>query len=213
MTDFYDRLEAQLADATARGVRRRRGPRRVSRSRWRGDWLAVAVALVVVAVFVGLGDRRAGLRPLRPAGPAVVVNYGSGRLPALSGEMVCDTDLTPAGADRSLRGVVVVNTRPPTRYAFSLTASGLSRTVGSGAYAVWLAPATRLSSGAYQLLSSQAALFVGVIQPTVGPSGRVAVQGLLPPSAGGDYLVRLTFQARPSSRTSGRTILQGFIGL
>jgi hypothetical protein len=127
--------------------------------------------------------------------------------------MVCDTDLTPPTADRSLRGVVVVNTRPPTRYAFSLTALGLSHTVGSGVYAVWLLPSTLLSSGDYQLLSSQTPLFVGVIRPTVGPGGRLAVEGLLPKSAGGAYLVRLTFQPRPSSHTPGRTVLQGFIGL
>jgi len=217
MADFYDRLEAQLTDATARGVRRRGWPRRVSRPRWRGDWLvglaAVAVTLVVVAGFIGLGDRRDRQRHLRPAGPAVVVNYGSHRLPALGGVMVCDTDLRPPAAGRSRRGSFVVNTRPPTRYAFSLTASRLSGTVGSGVYAVWLLPATRLPSGAYQLLSSQTPLFVGVIRPTVGPGGRLAVQGLLPQAANGDYLVRLTVQPQPSSHTPGRTILQGFIGL
>ncbi len=218
MTDFYDRLEAQLADAAARGVRRRGSPLRVSTPRWRGDWLvgaaALAVTLVVVAVFISLGGgRRSGQRPVRPAGPAVVVNYASRPLPALGGVTVCDTDLRPAGFDRSLHGSLVVNTRPPTRNAFSLTASGLSRTVGSGVYAVWLAPATRLSSGAYELLSSQAPLFVGVIRPTVGPSGRLSVQGLFPQSAGGDYLVRLTVQPRPSSQTPGRTVLQDFIGL
>jgi hypothetical protein len=217
MTDFYDRLEAQLADATARGVRRRGWPRRTSTPRRRGDWLAgaaaLAVTLVVAAVFIGLGDRRAAQRHVRPAGPAVVVNHGSGRLPTLGGVMVCDTDLTPPGADRSLRGVVVVHTRPPTRYAFSLTATGLSRPAGSGVYALWLLPATQSPSGGYQLLSGPAALFVGVIRPTVGPNGRLAIEGLLPQSASGDYLVRLTVEPRPSSHTPGRTILQGFIGL
>jgi hypothetical protein len=216
MTDFYDRLEAQLADATARGVRRHGWPLRVPTPRWRGDWLAaaaaVAVTLIVVAVFIGLGDRRAAQRHVRPAGPAVVVNYGSGRLPALGGVMVCNADLSPPRPG-SPRGVVVVNTRPPTRYAFSLTASGLARTAGSGVYAVWLVPATQLPFGGYQLLRSQAELFVGVIRPTVGPSGRLAVEGLLPQSASGDYLVRVTLQPHPSSRTPGRTILQGFIGL
>ncbi|MGO9958079.1 MAG: hypothetical protein ACLP50_19270 [Solirubrobacteraceae bacterium] len=218
MADFYDRLEAQLTDATARGVRRIGWPRPTSTRRWRGDWLAgaaaLAVTLIVVAVFIGLGaGPRAGHRHLRPAGPAVVVNYRSHRLPALGGQLECATDLTPPTADRSQRGAFVVNTRPPTRYSFSLTASGLSRTVGSALYAVWLLPATQLSSGAYQLLSWQAPLLVGVIRPTVGATGRLAVQGLLPQSAAGAYLVRLTLQPRASSRTPGRTILQGSIDL
>ncbi len=216
MADFYDRLELALADATERGVRRRVRVR--GSMRRRGDWLAAAAALAVTVAVVAViaivaGDHRLGQRPVNRSQPAVVTNYGPHRLPVLGGQMVCDTELRAPGGGGSARGVVVVNTRPPTRFVFSLTASGLAPNARANAYAVWLLPATRLASGAYQLLSGQTLLLVGVVRPSVARTGLVAVEGLLPQSASGDYLMRLTLQPRPSSRTPGPTVLQGFIGL
>ncbi len=216
MADFYDRLEVALADATEAGVRRRVRVR--GSVRGRGDWLAAAaalavtVAVVAVIVIVG-GDHRGGHRFVNRSLPAVVTNYGPRRLPALGGQRVCDTALRAPRGGGSARGVVVVDTRPPTRFVFSLTASGVAPNAGADVYAVWLVPATRLGSGAYRLLAGQAPLFVGVVRPSVTRGGRVGVEGLLPQSASGDYLLRLTRQPRPSSTAPGQVVLQGFIGL
>ncbi len=218
MADFYDRLELALADATERGARRRVGVR--GSIRRRGDWLAgagaLAVTAAVVVIAIAAGDHRGAQHPVNRSQPAVVTNYGPHRLPGLGGQPVCDTELRAPRAPRAgsaARGVLVVNTRPPTRFVFSLTASGVAPTADAQIYAVWLLPATRLSSGAYQPLAGQTPLFVGVIRPPVAHTERLAVEGLLPQSASGDYLLRLTRQPRPSATTPGTTVLQGFIGL
>jgi hypothetical protein len=217
MAGYYDRLEAQLADATERGAPRRRFAPRPSGPRLRTDLVAVSLALaacvVVVVVFLGLGARH---RPAEHVGThglglTVIRNYAPAKLPALSGQMVCDTTLQPPGGAKSPSATMVVNTRPPTRYVFSITASGLKPNVGGSVYAVWLRPAVLTSTGSYQVIKYDRPEFIGLIKPSVAGDGRVAAEGLLPQAAGGAYEVVITLQPDPSAKTPGRTVLQGDI--
>jgi hypothetical protein len=129
----------------------------------------------------------------------------------LPGQMVCNTSLEPPGGGKSPSGTVVVNTRPPTRYVFSIIASGLKPNVGGSVYAVWLRPAVQTTSGVYRLIRSEPPEFVGLINPSVAGDGRLAAEGLLPQDANGDYEVLITLEPNPSAKTTGRTVLQGDI--
>jgi hypothetical protein len=228
MAGYYDRLEAQLARATARGAAGRAAWRlRLPRIRMNvvAGALGVAAVVAVVAVFVGLDTPRRLARtvvspPLGSAvkrgrsGPEVIRNYAPGPAPALGGQMVCDAALQPPPGGGSRSGTVIVNSRPPNRFAFSITASGLPPTDHGKGYAVWIVPAVRTTSGAYELPGgasagrglSRYAELVGVIKP--GPAnGKVSAEGLMPTDASGAELLILTLPGRIPTRI----FLEGYI--
>jgi hypothetical protein len=104
VSDYYDRLQAQLMQATARPLpRARRAP--MARWRPRDDLFAVAaalaVAVVVAAVFIGLRPSARRIKhPPAQHGLAVVHNYGDRALPPLGGAFSCETRLAPRGSTR-----------------------------------------------------------------------------------------------------------------
>jgi hypothetical protein len=226
MGGYYERLEAQLAQATERGVRRRgiavlRISRWRVRLRFRSDWVAGAAALTVVVavvvVFLGVRSEHAH-RPARrvvgthpgAAGLPVIRNFAPGAVPALGGQLFCNASLHSPGGAASPAASVVVNTRPPTRYVYSITASGLMPSRPGEVYEVWALPETSpaLGSGTYQLLTSQPPVLLGVIKPSVGRDGRLAAEGLVPQSLNGQYRMVITIQPR-AMKTPGHVVLEG----
>jgi hypothetical protein len=230
MAGYYDRLEAELERATARGAAGGRVPWGVRLPRIRMDVVAVALGVAAVvavaAVFVGLGrSHRLARQVARPPMPSnvrhapstarVIRNYAPGRAPALGGERMSSTALRPPGARGSRSGVVTVNYTPPNRFAFSISAFGLPpKARGARDYAVWIVPAVRTSSGAIQVQGGAAsgpglspyAERVGVIKP--GPAnGRISAQGVLPSDVGGAVLLILT----PSGPAPTRIILEAYV--
>ena len=225
MAGYYDRLEAELARATARGAVRGRVRWWVQLPRIRMDVaavaLGVAVAVAVVAVVVGLGiSHRLAKPPVGStvgrglSGSHVIRNYAPGRAPALGGQRMWDAALRPPrGGARS--GTVIVSKTARNRYRFSITASGLPpANPAAGGYAVWIMPAVQTSSGAIQVQGGAAsgpglspyAQLVGVIKP--GPAnGRISAEGVLPADATGANLLILT----PSGPIPTRIILEGYI--
>ena len=105
MSDYYDRLQEQLMQATARPLPRARRAL-IALGRLRGDHFAIAAAVAagaaVAAIFIGLRASARQVEPL-PAqrGLAVVHNHVNGTLPALGGSPQCETKLLPAQADRT----------------------------------------------------------------------------------------------------------------
>lgn len=225
MAGYYDRLETQLAWATARGAAGGRVPWRARLPRIRMDVVAVAlgvaVVVAVVAVVVGLGtSHRLAQPPVGStvrrglSGPHVLRNYAPGRAPALGGQRKYEAALRPPrGGSRS--GTVIINKSAPNRFPFSITAFGLPRTSSDAkGYAVWIVPAVQTSSGAIQVQGGAAsgsglspyAELVGVIKP--GPAnGRVSAEGVLPADASGANLLIIT----PSGPTPTRIILEAYI--
>lgn len=201
MADFYDRLEAQLADATERGVSRRRVAVRWTVPRLRADLvavaLAVAVTVLVAAAFIGIGasDRNRQRAASVTNGLPVLRNYPTGKLPPLPGQMVCNTTLSAPGGAKSPSATAQINNLPPTRYVLRIRASGLKPNVNGSVYEVWIE-------------QGQTAMFIGVIDPVVGRDGTFAAQGLLPQDASGGELV-VTEQPTASAKTPGRTVLKG----
>ena len=251
MSDYYDRLQAQLMQATARPLPR---GRRAPMGRWRpsGDLFAVAAALAlavaVAGVFIGLRpSARRVKHPPTQHGLAVVHNYGSRALPPLGGAFSCETRLAPARVSPSraptpwncyltgtrpagsmrgsrARGTVIVNVRPAVGDVFSIDASGLPPSTSGGDYAVWLlsgrSPGASCSSDGcpisrYSLIPGRRPAFVGIVAPSVGASGRLRADGLIPAlsarQATGSYLFAVTRQARPSNTSLGRVVLQGWL--
>jgi hypothetical protein len=236
MAGYYDRLEAELARATARGAAGRRVAWRLRPPRIRMDVVAVALGaaavVAVAAVFIGLAtSHRLARHVVAPAvrsnvsrglsGSQVIRNYAPGPAPALGGQRMWDAALRPPGTRGPRSGTVIVSKSAPThkgartRYRFSMTASGLPPTnPAARGYAVWIIPALQTSSGAIQVQGGTAsgpgvspyAELVGVIKP--GPAnGRISAEGVLPADASGANLLIVT----PSGPTPTRIILQGYI--
>jgi hypothetical protein len=166
VNDYYDRLEQQLMEATARPwPRTLRGPS----ARWgpRRDLLALAAGLAVAAgvaaIFIGVRPAARPATQLRPQQRlAIVHNYVNRAPPPLGGAFSCETRLAPARVDPSrapipwncyvtgvseraaplrgpgARGTVVVNLKPPSGDVFSMDASALPPSASGGDYAVWL---------------------------------------------------------------------------
>jgi hypothetical protein len=229
-----ERLRAQLGFDPERGWRAEAIVDRRSRRsrRIRMDVVAVALGVAVVvavaAVFVGLGTGHrlahhvaappvgsTGRRGL--SGSHVIKNYAPGRAPALGGQRMWKATLHPPGDLGFRGGTVIVNksARAPTRYLFSITASGLPPTnPATKGYAVWIVPAVQTSSGAIQVQGGGAsrpglspyAELVGVIKP--GPAnGRISAEGVLPADASGANLLIIT----PSGPIPTRIILKAYI--
>jgi hypothetical protein len=227
MPGYYEELETQLARATERGPRRRGlfapriGAVRFGR-RLRADWIAVGLAIacsvVVALVFTQVGVERkpAPGRTTHPAHagrPPVVRNYAPGTPPAMGGEPFCNASLTAPNGAATPTGMVVVNTRPPARYVYRITASGLAPSRHAEVYEVWLRPATRAPNGAFIPLNGEAPVLLGQIAPPIGPSGRLVAQGV---SGNGltssDYILLITVQ-HESAKAPGRVVLEGDLPL
>jgi hypothetical protein len=250
VSDYYDRLETQLMEATARPwPRALRVPTRPSRPR--RDLFALvaglAITAAVAAIFIRLRpSARPAKRVLAPHRLAVVHNYVSGAVPPLGGAFSCESRLAPPQADPSkvprpwscyltvgiatgagprqdpgLGGTVVVNVKPPSGMVFSIDASGLTPIPSAGDYAVWLLPGRSRGGSCgcpairYSLISRRRPAFLGIVTPPVGANGRLRVEGLMPTlseqQATGAYLFVVTRQARPSNKSLGRVVLEGWL--
>jgi hypothetical protein len=213
MADYYDRVEAQLAQLTERGAYRhlRTSPRAFSGVTVR--YLAVAAsALVVVAVgavFLSAGTTHR--LPRHVAGganaPATIRNFSPATAP--SGLLVTSTDLTPANGGKSPTGKAAVYDKPPNRYELSITASRLTPTRPGDVYAVWLSQIVDTASGTYH---PHAPELVGLISPSLERDGKLAAESLVPQDAnGGAYEILITMQPAGSTKAPGRTVLRGIL--
>ena len=211
---YYDRLEVQLDLATRRGVRRRH---RVPMGKGVGDWLAVTVGVAITAAvalaFIGLRPGGRLAHPHIGAGLPTLRNYAPGRTPPARGRLVCNADLAAPGHRTGARGIVVIRVGTATHYRFSIAASGLSRYRGQNTYELWLRSATATGSSGYELLRSSPPQFLALIQPAIGRDGRLNVEGVVPQTLSGAYLLMITVQAHPSATMVGRPVLEGFIAL
>ena len=223
MIDYYDRLETQLAELTAKGAHRRRRMWRGSLPRMRLGLVAVVAAvLIVVAVGTVLLSAGTSQRPSHQVttlrhGPPVVRNYYPGALPPPSGPLVCNADLeppgTPPGIERGRHGMVIAYSKPPTGSEFTITATGLKPNAAGDVYAVWALPAVSLTSGGYQVIKPETPQLLGVIKPGVGSSGKLAAQGVAPGNVPPVLELVLTLQPRGSLNRLGRIVLSGFAPL
>lgn len=219
MADYYDRLETQLAELTARGAHRRRRlsvvPPRIS---IRGEFVAVAAtALIVIAVAAAVLGTRGGhhrSHPVPPVSktahePTVLRNVYPAALPAPSGQLICESPLTAPRGRGSASGEVRFYSAPPTSTEMFLTARGLRHISSKQRYAVWLLPASSTLSGGYVLQHGATPQLLGVIEPPAGASGRAAVRAVLSASVQGPYEFLVTLQSHPSARGPGVTVLRG----
>jgi hypothetical protein len=221
MADYYARLESQLVAATKRGAHRRRWlPFRLPALAVRVELAAVAASALIVAVVVATvlivgagrhGSRVAPAVPHGPGGAAVFRNVYPAPLPAAPGALVCESPLRLPGNGRSGHGEARFYARPPTRYELFLTASGLRPIPSRQIYAVWVLPAVRTLSGGYQLMGSATPELLGVVEPSVGPAGRLTVAAVLPRALNGAYKMLLTVQPRSSLSGPDGVVLSGFI--
>lgn len=221
MAGYYDRLEDQLARATARGVPRRRLAARLGLPHPRWQWLGAAAAVAVcvavsLAVIVGLHSghhQRSSVVPgHRHAQPPVIHNYAPGKAPALGGQLFCDATLTAPRGTGSARGTIVVHTGTGASYVYSLTGSGLKPAPAGESYEVWLIPEVSLTSGGYQRERGVAPSRLGVIAPPVAADGLLAARGTIPLRFTGTYRILITVQRR-SANSPGRVLLRGDVPL
>jgi hypothetical protein len=221
MAGYYDRLEDQLARATARGVpHRRRLPRpQLPRARW--SWLAaaatvavcIAVSLVVIVGARSTHPNRSATVPQHVhASLPVIRNYAPGEVPPLGGQLFCDATLAAPHGSGSAKGSVVVHSGSGASYVYSLTARGLKPAPAGESYEVWTIPEVNLSTGGYQLQSGARPTLLGVITPTIGADGRLAAKGTLPLSDNGTYRLLITVQ-RQHVKSPGHVVLTGDIPL
>jgi hypothetical protein len=112
-------------------------------------------------------------------------------------------------------GTAIVSIKPPFGLVFSIDVSGLPRSPRGGDYSVWLLSGRRNLAGHYSLVPGLRPTFVGIVTPPVGAGGRLRAQGLIPTlsvqQATGSYLLVVTRQARPSSKSLGRIVLKGWM--
>jgi hypothetical protein len=221
MADHYDRLEDQLARATARGVPRRRLAVRLGLPRPRWQWLGAAAAVAVcvavsLAVIVGLHSRHhqpsAVVPGHRHTQPPVIRNYAPGKVPALGGQLFCDATFTAPRGKGSAKATIVVHTGTGASYVYSLTGTGLKPAPAGDSYEVWTIPETNGAFGGYQLQRGVPPTRLGVITPPVAADGLLAARGTIPLSFSGTYRVLITVQRR-SANSPGRVVLRGDIPL
>ena len=113
------------------------------------------------------------------------------------------------GGSRS--GVIQVNAatiRGVNQSPFSIVARGLVPSARVGDYAVWITQVDGLGSEAVPVPGAKPRLLT-VIDPGVGRTGKVAVEGVIPSDITGTYLIRLTLQPHSEVTTPGRTVLEG----
>jgi hypothetical protein len=221
MPDYYDRLETQLSELTARGVHRRR---RVSValpamrfSAGLGNVVALTasglVAGVVVAALLTAGsrpDRSHQLRPVRPAEPPVIRNLYPTALPAPSGRLSFAGRLVSPRKRKTPSGEVRFYTVSSIRTEMILNASGLRKLRAGDLYAVWLVPGI-VQSGDYQVGGWPPQL-VGVLDLSVGSSGHLTIMRLFSDASfGGVYKLEITVQPRASMTAPGSVELERFV--
>jgi hypothetical protein len=54
---------------------------------------------------------------------------------------------------------------------------------------------------------------LGLVKPVVGPDGKLAAEGLLPPDVNGAYLMLVTLQAHGMVNAPGKTVLGSYVAL
>jgi hypothetical protein len=222
MADYYDRLEEQLARATARGVPGRRLVRRPSLPHPRAQWLGVAAAVAVcvavsLAVIVGMHSgqhNQSAVVSVRhhQAQPPVIRNYAPGKVPALGGHLFCDATFTPPRGKGSAKATMVVHTGTGASYVYSLTGGGLKPAPAGDSYEVWTIPEISGALGGYQLQRGVAPTRLGVITPSVAGDGLLAARGTIPLSFSGTYRVLITVQPR-SAKSPTHVVLRGDVPL
>jgi len=221
MADYYDRLEQQLARATARGVPRRRLVARLGRPRPRLQWLGAAAAVAVcvavsLAVILGVHSahhhRSAVIPDHHHAQLPVIRNYAPGPVPPLGGQLFCDATFSPPRGKGSAKATIVVHTGPSGTYVYSLTGKGLKPAPAGESYEVWTIPEANEVSGGYQLERGVAPTRLGVIAPPVAADGLLAAAGTISTSYSGSYRVLITVQRR-SAKSPGRVVLSADVPL
>jgi hypothetical protein len=200
--------------------------RRVIVGRLRAEAIALIGAVLVVvgvaAVILSVGAQRPAAPARHPlpkaAGPRVIRNFWPGKPPPLPGQTVCNANLAPPGALPGLGGrrsgvftanaavIGGVNESP-----FSITAGGLAPNPHNSAYAVWLEPAVRTTSGGYVIVKPIRPVLLGVIKPGVARGGRLEAEGVAPANITGDYLLLITLERGAKPTTPGRIVLEGFV--
>ena len=220
MSDYYDRLEEQLARATARGVPRRQPLPRLGRPRPRWQWLGAAAAAAVcaaVALAVIFGVRGAShhQRAVTPGHHhpqlPVIHNYAPGKVPALGGQLYCDATFKPPRGTGSAKATIVVN-QGGASYVYSLTGRGLKPAPAGETYEVWTIPEANGAFGGHQLQRGVAPTLLGVIAPPVAADGLLAARGTIPLSYTGTYRVLITVQPR-AAKSHGRVVLRADVPL
>jgi hypothetical protein len=221
MADYYARLEEQLVAATERGAHRRRRlwvrlpalPLRVELVALAASVLIVAAVAAAVLLIAGgrHGSHTAPAVPHGPGGAAVLRNIYPAPLPAPPGGFICESPLRPVGQGGSAHGEARFYAQPPTRYALFLTASHLRPIPPRELYAVWVLPEVTMATGGYQVMSSAKPELLGVIEPSVGVSGRLTVAAVLPQALQGTYKMMLTVQPRSSLTRPEGVVLSGFV--
>jgi hypothetical protein len=220
MVDYYDRLETQLATLTERGAHRRRRGWWPNVPRIRLELVAVAAALlVVVAVGVVLLTAGASHRPSHQVttvrhGPPAIRNYYPQTVPPPSGPLVCNADLEPPGTapgiQRPTHGMLIAYSVAPTGTELTLTATGLKPNAGKDVYAVWALAAVSLVPNGYQLTRPEQPQLIGVVEPGVGSSGKLAAEAMAPTNVPSTLELLVTLQPHGSLKRPGRIVLSGF---
>jgi hypothetical protein len=126
----------------------------------------------------------------------------------MAGQLFCDAALAAPGGAAVPAGAITVNSVPPTKSVYTITASGLKPSTGGDVYEVWALPEVRLTTGGYQLIKSEPPVLLGVIRPSVGAPGRLAVEGVLPQAFTGSYRTVITLQP-PSVHRPVNVVLHG----
>jgi hypothetical protein len=220
MADYYDRLERQLAELTARGAHRgRRRPRGLPALPIGTGLVSLAASALVVVVVTALvfavgadhHGQRSSTAPRGTGGPAVVRNIYPASLPRPPSPLICESPLTAVGRSGTAHGEARFYAYPPTSVQLLLTARGLRKLSPRDVYAVWLLPATQNLVGGYQLQSSAPPLLLGVIEPPVSASGRVVAAPVRDERLRGTYKMLITVQPRSSLRAPGTVVLSGFV--
>lgn len=209
------------------GALPRRAKRRILAVRIRADAVAVLVAVLVAlavgAVILSAGRQRAARTPAhhrlpKASRPPVIRNYWPQPPPPLAGQTHTAALARPgaiAGLGGSASGIFTTGTNVVNgvnQTPFSISAHGLAPIARRNAYAVWLLPAVKTTSGGYVLSKPIRPRLLGVIRPGVGRDGKLAAEGQVSADVlNGTYLLRITLQFHGSATTPGRTVLEGFL--
>jgi hypothetical protein len=221
MPDYYDRLEAQLCELTARGAHRRRRMSvalpRVRLSAGLANVVAlgasVLVAVVVAAAVVTVGSRVQRSHhphPVGPGEPPVIRNIYPAELPAPSGRLSFAARLAGTHRAKMPAGEVRFYAVSPSRTEMILTASGLRKLRTGDLYAVWLYPGS-VQAGIFRTGGWPPRL-LGMIEPSVGHSGHLTiVRFLSDANFDGPSKLEITVQSRGSITAVGSVVLGHFV--
>lgn len=221
MPDYYDRLEAQLCELTARGAHRRRRMSvalpRVRLSAGLANVVAlgasVLVAVVVAAAVVTVGSRVQRSHHPHPVGPGespVIRNIYPAELPAPSGRLSFAARLTATHRAKMPAGEVRFYAVSPSRTEMILTGSRLRKLRTGDLYAVWLYPGS-VQAGIFRTGGWPPRL-LGMIEPSVGRSGHLTIMRFLSDANfDGPSKLEITVQSRGSITAVGSVVLGHFV--